>query len=88
MVEKIKEGYSIKELRKDGGINSTNKWNSANKLYEHLSEKGLWKTKIIFLYGKTGTKTRPIIQYFEEKLGRDENDESIFEDIFNDLRKT
>lgn len=78
----------VKELRREGVINSTNKLNSANKLYEHLSEKGLWKTKIIFLYGKTGTKTRPTIQYFEEKLGKDENDESIFEDIFNNIRKT
>lgn len=83
MVDAIEEGSRPSELVRSGVVDSTQKLAVMDKLINVLEKKRLHKTEVIYLYGETGTgKTRSAIKYFADILGKEEDDPTIFDDIF------
>ena len=83
MVDAIEDGKRPSELVKSGVVDSTQKLSVMDKLINVLEKRRLHKTKVIYLYGKTRTgKTRSAIKYFADLLEKEEDDPTIFDDIF------
>ena len=80
--QKTPEYQEWGEPRRQGNVRPSMKLEPMVDAIED-GKRRLHKTKVIYLYGKTGRgKTRSAIKYFADLLGKEEDDVTIFDDIF------